>query len=36
MIADWLFANKIEGLFELPKLSLKELQLQGLQQNYTY
>lgn len=35
-IADYLFANKLEGAFRLPRLTTQELRLQGLKQAYTY
>ena len=36
VIADYLFANKLEGAFRLPRLTAQELRLQGLKQTYTY
>ena len=35
-IADWLFTNKIEDAFRIPKLSVTYLQEQRLQENYLY
>lgn len=36
IIADYLFNNKLEGIFSLPKANRQQLRLQGLQQAYTY
>ena len=36
IIAEWLFSNKLDDIFRLPKLNVQDLQLQRLHHNYSY